>query len=548
MALKADNVRILNAVRDNASIEYRSRIPAATQGNIQRVAKDLYSFKPAWNEFVNALVNRIGETVVREMSWENPLKEFKGGMLEFGDTIEEIKLDLIKSRVYDPNREYLEKDIFGTTLPHVETNFHTVNRAEYYPVSVNDALLKRAFLNTGGLSAFVNQLLAAPATSDNVDEFLATTALFATYERNGGFYHVNVPDVKAWGSGEAESKAALRKIRAMTKNLAFPSTAYNAAHMPSWAAPEDLVLFATPEFQAATDVEALAAAFHLDKIESSSRCITVPEQHFNIPGAQAILTTKDFFVIRDSILETTSSLNPVGLHTNYFLHHQQVISASRFAPAVLFHTGADDEVIRINQKPVSVSVPTIKNANGETVAANGNVIRGRLYEFTSTVTTDVASDTNAIVWSVSGATSQRTTISQTGVLNVGWDEGAAELTITATTAGFNDENLRDDAKTASVKVKPSGEIVPVWPNVGRVTGIETPDGAVLTLVDGTDAYDVTSSADKWSKEMVEKVRVISDGPVSTTKTPAGKALTLVVDPSYGKPVRTLTLTLKAPAA
>lgn len=545
--LKADNVRILNTIRDNASIEYRERIPAATQGNIQKVAQNLHRYRPQWNEFVNALINRIGEVIVRDMSWSNPLQEFKGGMLEYGDTIEEIKLDLIKSRVYDPNREYLEKDIFGTTLPTVESNFHTVNRAEYYPVTVNDNLLRRAFLDSGGLSAFVSQLLAAPSTSDNVDEFLATTALFNTYERNGGFYHVNVPDVKSWDSNEKDAKMALRKVRAMTKNLEFPSTAYNAAHMPAWAKPEDLILFSTPEFQAATDVEALAAAFNLDKMENSTRSITIPEQHFNIPGCQAILTTKDFFVIRDSILETTSSINPVGMHTNYFLHHQQVISASRFAPAVMFHTGADDEVIRISQKPTAVAVPTIEDAEGNTVAANGEVTRGHLYQFSTEVTTDAASTTNAVVWSVTGNTSNRTTISSTGVLNVGWDEGGAELTITAASAGFNDENLRDDAKTASVKVKPSGAIAPEWPQGGKATGFEVA-GEHIEISGSTVAWDIESDAEKWTTAMIKDVKVISDGPVSVTKTAAAKVLTVSVDGRYGEAAKAYTFTLKAPVA
>src|SRR5699024_12701557 len=95
-------------------------------------------------------------------------------------------------------------------------------------------------------------------------------------------------------------------------------------------------------FNATIDVDALAGAFNVERSTLAGRQVTIPQEQFGLDGAQAILTTKDFFVVADQILENTSAENPVGLTTNYFLHHWPVISQSRFAPAVLFHTGADD--------------------------------------------------------------------------------------------------------------------------------------------------------------------------------------------------------------
>src|SRR5699024_6449751 len=130
-------------------------------------------------------------------------------------------------------------------------------RQNFYKVTVNEALLQRAFLQEQGLSTFVSQLLEAPTTSDYWDEFLMTVQLFSEYENNGGFYHVNVPDVANLQSTADEAKAALRKMRAVADSLKFISTRYNAAHMPSFARQDDLVLFVSPEFNAAIDVEAL---------------------------------------------------------------------------------------------------------------------------------------------------------------------------------------------------------------------------------------------------------------------------------------------------
>lgn len=543
------NAQIMNAVRNDASLEYRNRIPVATQANIADTVATLYRYKPQWNEFINALVNRIGETIVRNIVWNNPLAEFKGGMLEFGDTIEEIQIGLIEAKVYDPDREYLERDIFGTVRPMVDSNFHTVNRQNYYPISINEALLKRAFLESGGLHSFVAQLLQAPATSDQVDEFKLMVSLFAEYERNGGFFHVNIPDVANRESDGADARAALREIRAMSGNLPFVSTAYNAAKMPVAANPEELVLFATPEFIAAIDVEALAGAFNIDKAQIPNRVIAVPASDFGIPGAQAVLTTKDFFVVRDQLLENTSMQNPVGLTTNYFLHHWQVISCSRFVPAILFHTGADDRVERISQAPTAISAITAVGQDGTTaLASGGNALRGAVYQLDATVTTLPAGGPQAFRFRVTGAESTRTFVSETGVLHVGWDESSALVTVEAITTGFNDDNLRDDAKvSAKFTFVPTGAITPPWPNVGTVDAVNVL-GARIPVATGTNAYTITSTADSFTKEDRDAVVVESSGPLSVVSVKsAGKVLTIIVDPSYGAATRTLTFTLTPPA-
>src|SRR5690606_13770167 len=109
--------------------------------------------------------------------------------------------------------------------------------------------------------------------------------------------------------------------------LTFLSRNYNAAHMPVAADADELELFMTPEFQAAIDVEALANLFNVAYGEVNSR-ITVVDK-IGIPDVQAILTTRDFFVVADTYYDTTNQPNPVGLHENFFLHHHQIISASR---------------------------------------------------------------------------------------------------------------------------------------------------------------------------------------------------------------------------
>ena len=69
-AFKPDtsNADILNAIRRNASNDYQSRIPMATKSNVKETFEALSNNRPFWNEFVDALVNRIGLEIYRARS------------------------------------------------------------------------------------------------------------------------------------------------------------------------------------------------------------------------------------------------------------------------------------------------------------------------------------------------------------------------------------------------------------------------------------------------------------------------------------------------
>ena len=437
------NQMILDAVRSDLPLSYQARIPMATQAGIKATAESLFSYRPALNEFMDALVNQIGSVIGQGLVWSNPLAIFKNGLMPFGSTVEEYQIGLLDAHTYDADRDYMERDIFGQEVPDVKTLFHTVNRQNYYKITINDTMLRRAFLEENGLSGFISDLMAAPVSSDSVDEFKLMTRLIPQYDEMGGFYKVNVPDVASLNSTEADAKSALRKLRAMAGNLKFVSRKYNAAGMPSFANPEDLILITTPEFQSAIDVNALAAAFHVEYAKFNTRTVEVPASEFNIPGAQAILTTRNFFRVYDTRIENTSQPNPVGLYNNYFLHHHEIISCSLFTPAVLFTTGAGTV-----DPPITITAPTalvvVVDAVDGVVPASFKA--GGIYSVSVTPT---PTDSNyAVVWSLTGNKSDKTFVTVDGNVHIGGDETATSITITAT-AVYNDAIKDDQIQTVT---------------------------------------------------------------------------------------------------
>ena len=483
-----DNVSILNAIRDEASGEYQSRIPEATQGSIQNTLANLVAFRPQMNEFVSALVNRIGVVIAKNNAWTNPLAEFKRGMLPFGSTIEEIQTGLLKAKTYDPDRDQMEQTLFSTEVPPVKSLFHTINRQNMYKVTVNDMLLRRAFITDTGISDFLGQLMQSPSTSDSWDEFILITKLFSIYEKLGGFFHVYVPEIRDDETDVTVAKTFLKRVRSTAGNLKFLSTRYNAAHMPISAQPEELILFTTPEFNAAMDVDALSAAFNMDRAKANTRIIEIPAEYFGIDGCQAILTTRDFFVIADTLFEATAQWNPASLNTNHFLHHHSIISTSLFAPAVMFTSNGADVIIATPQNITTVSAITIEPVDG---AAVTEAVRGGMIALLAEGVDANDNINSGVRWTVTGNSSVWTYITPEGNLHVAADETASELTVTAIAAWVNPANPRSDSPTASLAVTVAAEPAAgeLWPETGAVTSIMVKDTAV-PVVAGTTAYTV----------------------------------------------------------
>lgn len=436
----ADNINILNAIRNDASLDYRKRIPSATKGNIADVADAIFSFRPHKNEFVESLINRIGLVYARNSIWFNPLQEFKRGALEFGDTIEEIQTGIVKANHYSHQRDYLERDIFGRADIDIATAFHTVDREDFYKVTVDDNTLRRAFLDPSGLDQLTQQIMSAPTTSDNWDEYLMMASLFRVMDNKYPMFNINVPDVAKMDSTEDQARSLLRKIRATASNMQFLSTRFNGGKMPVSAHPEDLILFATPEVKSGLDVNALAVLFNVSYADVPTRIVEIRQDDVLMDGVQAFLTTNDFFVIADTSLETTSEFNPVSRQTNFFLHHWEIISASTFAPIVKFSTQPDTAKDRIEIAP-AVSIDRIQcviDAN-ETDArnidsTNARIIRGGSVQMEA-VLTGLKADQSDIEfteqWSVEGNKDTATRIDNDGLLTVAHDEVASSLTVRA---------------------------------------------------------------------------------------------------------------------
>ena len=322
--------------------DFQQRIPDPTQGNIAATIDALLDpmNKVYFNQFMDILIMRIGDTFVHQQSFRNPLAVFKKSKMMYGSTMQEIVPKWIRAHAYVDDAE----DVFKMSRPDVAQWFHSQNRRDRYDITINRDELRSAFTEEGGLNRLVAAILDVPMNSDEYDEYRIMLQLIAEYENSWGFYKEQVSAI----TDEATAKAFLKKLRTFAGKLQFPNTIYNNGAVPDvpvFVKPSELVLFITPEIQASIDVDALAVLFHLEKAEVQQRTIVVDE--FPIPNVQALLTTQDFFMCRDTEYTTTSAWNPKTLGNNYFLHHWGIYSVSPFVPAILFTTDEGTSVERV---------------------------------------------------------------------------------------------------------------------------------------------------------------------------------------------------------
>lgn len=364
--MATDNATIIRDIWLNGTNDFQQRIPDPTQGNIQATIDALFEpmNRQYFNQFIDQLVMRIGDTFVHQQSFKNPLGVFKKSKMMYGDTLQEIIPKWIRAHSYIDDAE----DVFKMARPDVATWYHSLNRRDRYDITVNEPELRTAFIDSYGLNRLTAAFMNAPINSDQYDEYRIMLQLLAFYNNKWGFYQHHL---SAAPTDETTGKEFLTAVRAYAGKLKFPNTIYNCnaiEDVPVFVKPSELVLLLTPDTQAAIDVNTLASVFQLDKADIKYRTVEVDE--FPMPNVVALLTTEDFFQCRDIVYETTSAYNPKTLGTNYFLHHWGIYSVSPFVPAIAFTTGDGTSVTTVTQSVTGMTA-TIDNETpdkGDTTA------------------------------------------------------------------------------------------------------------------------------------------------------------------------------------
>lgn len=352
--LNASTMDILNVIRQNASQEYQDQVPEVTKAtDIPRVGEVLYGYPALANQFISALVNRIAAVRVKSATFNNPYADLKKGFLEFGETMEEVFVQIAKARVF--SYEKAEARELKRTMPDVRTALHSMNWNVQYPVTVTETDLQKAFLSMDGVQDLISRIVDAIYQAANYDEFLLFKYLIIKSYAAGKITAIKISDT--------DIKDAAVNFRAASNNLTFMSNRYNAANVQTVTPKSDQVIFMDSKYNAEYDVNILAAAFNMDRADFMGRLYLIDDfstfdnDRFDVIRAEsdmidevtaddlnkmknvkAILLDKEWFQVYDNVARFTEKFVAAGDYWNYFFRVQKTISWSPFSNAIAFQT------------------------------------------------------------------------------------------------------------------------------------------------------------------------------------------------------------------
>lgn len=348
---------VLNVIREHASVDFREHVPIATPNaeSIREIGAIIMDNTALQNEFISALINRIGKVLVASMSFENPWRAFKRGMLEFGETVEEIWVDIVRPQEY--SAEVAEEEIFKREIPDVRSAFHYLNWQKFYKTTIQRRDLELAFLSANGVNDLIERIMSRLATSMEYDEFLTMRYLLARELLSNHFYFI--PSEGA--ITEDNAKKTLTRLRAVCNQMTFPSRMYNVAGVLNFSDFSSQRIIIDADFEANVDVNALAYAFNLSYADFKAQRILTPHFYFSpdeiarlnalfehdttykgiseaentlLSKVHALVVDRDYFMIFDKLLEMRDVPNGQGLYWNYNLHSWKLFSVSPFHNAV----------------------------------------------------------------------------------------------------------------------------------------------------------------------------------------------------------------------
>lgn len=355
--LNASTLDIINVIRQNASYEYQSEVPAVTTAaDIPKVGEIIYGTPAFANQFLNALVNRIASVVVQSATFNNPYAHLKKGYLEFGESVEDIFVSIANVVEYDPEKAAARE--FKRTFPDVKSAFHTMNWRVMYPITIQDEDLKMAFLSVQGVQDLIAKIVDSVYTAAEYDEFLLFKYLLIKAISKGRFFPVSI------GDGTSPTQAA-KVFRGYSNMLTFMKSDYNSAGVKTTTPKSRQCIFMDAMFNAEYDVDVLSAAFNMEKADFMGRLHLIDDwtsfdnDRFEVIRAnsdgleevtadelelmenvKAVIVDEKWFQVYDNNNKFTEKYVASGLYWQYFYHVWKTISSSPFSNAICFATSS----------------------------------------------------------------------------------------------------------------------------------------------------------------------------------------------------------------
>lgn len=436
----------------NVTPELQSDIDLPVQGeSIAPIGKIIVNNTRYKNAFINT-VNLIGLTVIKRNQWSDPWDFTNRGILNFGQQVREIVLDLAK--VYDYNEKFDDKTAFlNTQVPNVYQYIHEINFQKYYHTTTSDEQLAMAFNTEGGLLDFITASIEMNYESLVYDTYQVNKYMLARRIIDG-----TITPVQIASYATLTPRQRVSAIKDVSNKMTFRSPNYNPAGIRRATSFDNQIAIINTEFEADFSTDVLATSFFKDEADMKARMRLIDgfnnfdsERLTEVLGSAyvpftegelatlgnvpCVIISDEWFMDYDYALDAnaptkaTEFYNPTTLENHHYLHAWKVFSTSPFENACLF-TSDTPSVTAVDVSPATASVSAGVNVQlSASVTATGGANK-------------------AVQWSVTSASGQSETnpvsVDANGLVVIPSDYSGDPIVITATSVF--DSSVSDTAE------------------------------------------------------------------------------------------------------
>lgn len=322
------------------------------------------------NQYFETLVDVIISQKIVSKSFTNPLARFKNSTLPLGFGESEMYFNPQTGRYFAVNVEtsYPGETITTTKndgvgqehqsinqnahvlvdkVPDIKQVFYKINYGRQYQRTYSALELQKVATSWETYASFIDGVARDINASANIDEFRAMKDLFTNGVANALIPQLPIQAV----TDEATAKALLVEARTLYGAFQIPSEDYNGWNMThaegdkitTWTEPGAVSITLTNRLNAVVDVQALAAAFNMDKADFIGKKFVVDK--FDTDGEiQAIIFDDALVHVSDVFNQTGQIYNPATAKENIFLNRQAIMGLCPFANAVAITTATFTKV------------------------------------------------------------------------------------------------------------------------------------------------------------------------------------------------------------
>ena len=305
-------------------------------GNLSQLANQIFS----------DLINKVGATYINGMNFKNPFKRFLKSKLDYAVIIEDIYVKMPQGEKWSVSVDG-KRFVDRNQSPEVVATYKDENYQSFYPITLDERLIAKAFKSRTGLQSLFNSVMNQINNRLETDMYnyaISTLSLKDAYSTNQKIEIAKPVD-------EATAKAFVKRVALLAKKFTRPSNAYNSLAVDACNTSDELVLILRDDVAQNIDTEWLAGVFNLDKVKIGVSDIMTIEQFGKTDGTDStslsaddtilgVLMNAEAMFIVPTYEMSTEFHNGLGRYINLFKHNDLNIGFKLGLNRVMFTTPA----------------------------------------------------------------------------------------------------------------------------------------------------------------------------------------------------------------